>query len=67
MLEFTILFYCKYKNAPAHSKTSSIFQHKENDRVTKVMLSGSLQQSIGYPKIKATSEMVREALEMLEY
>ena len=29
------------------------------------MLSGSLQQSVGYPIIKVTSEKVREALEML--
>ena len=30
------------------------------------MISGSPQQSIGYPKSKATSKNVRETLEMLE-
>ena len=62
----TIPFYRKYKNTPNHSKTSSIFWHKENPKEPKSMLSGSPQHSIGYQRIKVTPEKVRETLEMLE-
>ena len=62
----TIFLYCKHKNAPTHSRrTLSILWHKENTNETKPMLSGSPQQSTGYPKIKETIEKAKEALEIL--
>ena len=60
----TDFFYCKCKNAPIHSMTSSLFWHKENSKETRAMLPGSPQQSTGYPNIKATPEMVKEMSEV---
>ena len=59
-----VFFYYKCKNIPTHSKTSSVLWHKENLKETKAILPSPHLQSIGYPKIKAPPEMVRETLEM---
>ena len=54
----TIFFYCKFKHVPTHSKTSSIFWHKQNPTETKAILSDSPQASTGYPKIQVTTKTV---------
>ena len=62
----TAFFYYKCKNGLTCSKILSMLWHKENIKETKAMLSDSPQESIDYSKIKVTSEMVKEMLEMLE-
>ena len=56
---------CICKNAPSCSKTFSKFWNKENPKEAREMLSGFPLQAVGYPNIKATSETVKETLEML--
>ena len=54
-----IFLYCKHKNAPTCSKSSSLFWQKENTKETKPMFTNQC------PTVKANPEMVKEALEIL--